>query len=185
MSYYPSVSARFHPYSHGAVVRGAVLPVVMGLRHPLACVGIHPWRSFGYVGHCRDFGAEALLTEVDWLHESVWVFPWAHAGVFHCVSQRPLGAVCTIQTWLDDVASYCGRRGLAASTCVPFLRISLVGTWSSAPSRRLTRRGLGRSSRLADLLGGDLVGKWAGERLMGLALGTPFLVPDNMFHVIK
>jgi hypothetical protein len=35
--------------------------------------------------------------------------------------------------------------------------------------------GLGHSPCLADLLSEDLVGKWARERFMGLALGTPFL----------
>jgi hypothetical protein len=37
---------------------------------------------------------------------------------------------------------------------------------------RSTRWGLDRSPRLTDLLDGDLVGKWARERFMGLALGT-------------
>jgi hypothetical protein len=47
--------------------------------------------------------------------------------------------------------------------------------WSVAPPRKLARWGFGRSPRPTDLLSGDLVGKWARVRFMGLALGTPFL----------
>jgi hypothetical protein len=56
-----------------------------------------------------------------------------------------------------DVASCRGRRGSATSTCVPSLRIRLAGAWLFAPPHRLARRGLGRSLRLTDLLGGDLI----------------------------
>jgi hypothetical protein len=63
------------------------------------------------------------------------------------------------------------------------------GTWSSAPPHRLAWQGAwlpalprglapwghGRLPHLADLFGGDLVGKWDRERFMGLALGTLFL----------
>jgi hypothetical protein len=69
---------------------------------------------------------------------------------------------------------------------VDLLRVDLVGrpvsrtcsarTWWVALPRRLVQRGLGRSPHLADLLDGDLVGKWAKERFMCLVLGTPFLV---------
>jgi hypothetical protein len=50
-------------------VRGAALPDVMGLCHPLACVDIYTTRyggmvcllrSFGYACHCIDSGTEAL-----------------------------------------------------------------------------------------------------------------------------
>jgi hypothetical protein len=107
-------------------VRGEVLHVVMELHHPLACVDTHPsmvylLRSFGYVGHCRDSSVEALMVEADWSHESVRVYPWAHAGVFRRVSQSPLGIVRMVQTWLGDVTFYCGRQGLATWACVPFL----------------------------------------------------------------
>jgi hypothetical protein len=56
--------------SHGTVVRGVALSVVIGLRQPLVCVCIHPGmvyllRSFGHAGHCRDFSVEALTTGVD------------------------------------------------------------------------------------------------------------------------
>jgi hypothetical protein len=51
----------------------------------------------------------------------------------------------------------------------------LAWTWSFAPPRRLAQWGLGRSPYFADLLGEDLVGKWAREMFMGLVLGTPFL----------
>ena len=44
-----------------------------------------------------------------------------------------------------------------------------------APPRRLARRGFDRLPCLVDLLGWDLIGKWARERFMGLALGTTFL----------
>jgi hypothetical protein len=75
----------------------------MGLRHPVACVDIHLSMvymlcSFGYAGHCRDSGAKTLMTEVDWLHESLRVYSWAHVGVFRHVNQSPLGTVHTVQT---------------------------------------------------------------------------------------
>jgi hypothetical protein len=122
-------------------VRGAVPPIVMGVRHPLACVDIHPGiayllRSLGYAGHCRDSDAKAFMIEVDWPHESVRVYPWAHAGVFCCVSQSHLGTVYTVQAWLGNVASYCGCHRLASSACVPFLWISLAGTRSFTLPRR-------------------------------------------------
>ena len=168
---------------------GAVPPIVMGVHHPLACVDIHPgMASLGYAGHCRDSGTKAFMTEVVWPHESMKVYPWAHAGVFCCVSQSHLGIVYTVQAWLGNVVSYCDCRGLASSACVlmdqlggylvvhPASQICLTGTWSSAPPDRLARRGLGRSSCLTHLLGGGTwLGKWDEERLMGLALGTPFL----------
>jgi hypothetical protein len=55
--------------SHGPVVRGVVLPIIMGLRHPLVCVGIHPGMvyllcSFGRAGHYRDSSVKALRTRV-------------------------------------------------------------------------------------------------------------------------
>jgi hypothetical protein len=70
--------------SHGAVVHGTVLPVAMGPRHPLACVDIHPsmvylLRSLGYVGHFRNSGVEAPMTDVERPHELVWVYSRAHA----------------------------------------------------------------------------------------------------------
>jgi hypothetical protein len=168
--------------------------------------------SFEYAGHYRDSSTEAPTTEVDWPHESVRVYPWAHAEVFHHVCQRPFGTICTVRTWLGDVASCRDCCRLAALAWVPslwirsvgnwsftpprkFARESLVvlpasqtcsaGPWSFAPPRRLARRGLGERlasqtcsagtwsfARLADSLGGDLVGKWARERFIGLALGT-------------
>jgi hypothetical protein len=55
---------------HGAVMCGAALSVVTGLRHPLACLGIHLGmvyllRFFGHAGHCRDSVVEAPTTGVD------------------------------------------------------------------------------------------------------------------------
>jgi hypothetical protein len=32
------------------------------------------------MGHRKDFGAKAPTTEVDWPHEPVMVYPWAHVG---------------------------------------------------------------------------------------------------------
>jgi hypothetical protein len=59
------------------------------LHHYLAHVGTP---SMGYClvlygvwGQCRDFGAEVSLTRVGRPHESVRVYPWAHAGMFHRV----------------------------------------------------------------------------------------------------
>jgi hypothetical protein len=67
-----------------------------------------------------------------------------------------------------------------------------------APPQRLVWRGLGRSSRradllsgqgldrschLVDLLDGSLVGKLARERFIDLALGATLLVPDNNLSV--
>jgi hypothetical protein len=43
------------------------------------------------------------------------------------------------------------------------------------PPRRLSLRGVGRSPHLTDLLDEGLFSKWAIERFMGLALGTPSL----------
>jgi hypothetical protein len=57
----------------------------------------------------------------------------------------------------------------------PASQISSTGTWSFTPPRRFARRELGRSPRLTDLLGRDLIGKCTEDRLMGLALGTLFL----------
>jgi hypothetical protein len=127
--------------------------------------------SFGYAGHCRDSDAKALMTGVDWPHEFVRVYPWAHEGVFRRVCQRPFGTVCTVRTWLGDVVSYRDRHGLAASAFVPSLWIRLSDTWSFTPPRRLarrilghlppprrlTRRGLSCPSHLANSLGEDLV----------------------------
>jgi hypothetical protein len=62
-----------------------------------------------------------------------------------------------VQTWLGDVASCHGHRGLATTAYVPFLWIHLAGTWSFIPPSKSARRGLGRSPHLTDLLGGDLV----------------------------
>jgi hypothetical protein len=67
----------------------------------------------------------------------------------------------------------------------PASQICLTGTWSSAPPNRLARRGL-RSSCLTHLLGGETwSGKWDEERLMGLALGTPFLSTRRCTHHIN
>jgi hypothetical protein len=124
-----------------------------------------------HAGHYRDSDAEAHKTEVDWPHESVRVYLWAHAGVIHRVCQRPFDIVCMVQTWFGDVASCCDHCGPVASAWVPSLWIrscrSLVvrptsqtrsaGVWSFIPPCRLAQRGLGHSPRLVDLLGGDLV----------------------------
>jgi hypothetical protein len=69
------------------------------------------------------------------------------------------------------------RRGLVMLCLVT----TVVGQqrWLGSLPCRSARRGLGRSPRVADLLDRDLVGKWARERFMGLALGTPFWVPDK------
>lgn len=48
---------------------GVVLLLLWAHIIALACVGIHPMvyllHSSKYAGHCRDSGAEALMTEVD------------------------------------------------------------------------------------------------------------------------
>jgi hypothetical protein len=71
--------------------------------------------SFGHVGHYRDSGAEVPTTGVDWPHESVRVYLWAHAEVFHRVCQRPFGIVCMIQTWFGNDVSCRDHRGPTTS----------------------------------------------------------------------
>jgi hypothetical protein len=70
---------------------------------------------------------------------------------------KPLGTVCTVQTWLGNVASYCDRRCLSALVYVSFLWISLAITWSFTQPSKSTRQELGRPPCLLDLLGEDLV----------------------------
>jgi hypothetical protein len=66
-----------------------------------------------------------------------------------------------------------GRSSRSVGTMVgrPALQTCSARTWSVVLPRRLARRGLGRSSRLVDLLGGDLVG----PEVRSLISGTPFL----------
>jgi hypothetical protein len=56
--------------------------------------------------------------------------------------------LCLVATivgrWFGNVVSCRDHRGPPASAWVPSLRILSAGTWSSALSRRLARRGLGR-----------------------------------------
>jgi hypothetical protein len=99
----------------------------------------------------------------------------------------PCGSTWWAIGWSPRLADLLGRDLVvhpASQTC------STVA-WSFAPPHRLARRGLGHSPRLVGLLsadlvvrpasqtcsrgGGELVGKWAKERFMGLTLGTPFL----------
>jgi hypothetical protein len=54
------------------------------------------------MGHFRDSGAEISATGVDRLHESVRVYPWAHAGVFHRVCLRPFGTVGMVRSWFGN-----------------------------------------------------------------------------------
>jgi hypothetical protein len=97
-------------------------------------------------------------------------------GVFHRVCLRPFSTVGTVQSWFGDVASCRGRRGLTVLIWVPFLRPRPAGVWSFAPPRKLARWGLGRSSRFAHLLGGDLVGRVRILDLLGGDLvGRPYL----------
>jgi hypothetical protein len=55
----------------------------------------------------------------------------------------------------------------------------LVETWSSASPRRIAQRGLGRPSRLTNLLDGDLVIRLVSQTCLvgtlSLTLGTSFL----------
>jgi hypothetical protein len=55
------------------------------------------------MGHCRDFIVEVSTTGVDRPHESVRVYPWAHARMFHRVCLRPFGTVGMVQSWFGDV----------------------------------------------------------------------------------
>jgi hypothetical protein len=120
-------------------------------------------RSFGYAGHNRDSSVEALMTGL--------TGPRVSEGY---ICRRMRG--CSIASARALLILYVRfGRGLAASPCVFFIWISLAGTWSFTSPRRLARRGHGRSSRHADLLGEELVSKWAKERIMGPALGTSFL----------
>jgi hypothetical protein len=138
------------------------------------------------MGHCRDSRAEASTTGMDRSRDSVKAYSWAHSGVFYRVGLTHFGIVGTTWSWFGDVVSSRGRCGSTLSAGVPSLRIHSAGTWSFAPPRSLARRGLGRSPRLAALLGGDLIGcpasqtcstrTWSVNRLvrfMGLA-GYPF-----------
>jgi hypothetical protein len=78
-------------------------------------------------------------------------------GVFHRVCLRPFGTVGTVQAWFDDVLSCRGCRG--SLVVRPASHNCSAGAWSFSPPHRHAWRGLGRSPRLADLLGGDLVGR--------------------------
>jgi hypothetical protein len=98
---------------------------------------------FGYAGHCRDFEAEALMTEVDWPHESVRVYMWAHARVFHCASQS---------LWVLYVRF---RRGLAMLRLVA--TVAVCQRWFMFPSYGSAWRLLGHSPSRANLLGRNLV----------------------------
>jgi hypothetical protein len=74
--------------SHGVVVCGTILSIVTSLHHPPVCVGIHPGmvyplRSFENAGQCRDSGAEALTTRVDWADTSVGAFLRQVRDVYH------------------------------------------------------------------------------------------------------
>lgn len=60
--------------------------------------------------------------------------------------------------------------GLGWSPGCPTQRTWSALTWSAALSRRFAWQGLGRSPRLTDLLGGNLVG----QEVIGLILGTLF-----------
>jgi hypothetical protein len=110
---------------------------------------------FRHAGHCRDSDAETPTTGVDWPHNLVRAYPWAHAGMLHRVFQRPFGTVCTVWTWfvmLHLVATVMGRHH----------RPGFLPCGSA-------RRGLGRSSHLADLLGRNLVIQLASQTcLMGI-----------------
>jgi hypothetical protein len=102
-------------------------------------------RSFGYAGHNRDSSVEALMTGL--------TGPWVSEG-YICGHMRG----CSIASARALLILYVRfGRGLPASACVFFIWISLAGTWSFTLPHRLARRGHGRSPRLADLLGEDLV----------------------------
>jgi hypothetical protein len=91
------------------------------------------------------------------------------------VAATPLGTVRMAWAWFrDDMSCYGCRHGPTKSVWFPSLWVHLVvclasqacsgGTWSFASHRGLARRRLGRLSRLADLLGMDLVARpasWA------------------------
>ena len=116
----------------------------------LHCYGHNPryaylLRSFGYAGHNRDSSVEALMTGL--------TGPRVSEGY---ICRRMRG--CSIASARALLILYVRfGRGLAASACVFFIWISLAGTWSFTSPRRLARRGHGRSPRLTDLLGEDLV----------------------------
>jgi hypothetical protein len=103
----------------------------MVLSHPFHCIG-----------YCRDSGADVFANGVDRPRESVWVFLWVHAGVFHCVCLRPFRIVGLVRSWSGDVAS-CRDRRESLFIC-PASHICSVGAWSVASPRRLAWRELGR-----------------------------------------
>jgi hypothetical protein len=97
---------------------------------------------------------------------------------------RFVSQTCLVGAWSFAPPRILARRGLGRSPRLLDLldRGSFVRPTSqncSARTRLFASQtclvGLGHSPHLADLLGEDLVGKWAKERFMGLALGTPFL----------
>lgn len=97
---------------------------------------------------------------------------------------RFVSQTCLVGAWSVAPPRILARRGLGRSPRLSDLlgRGSFVRPASqncSAGARSFASQtclvGLGHSPRLADLLNEDLVGKWARERFMGLALGTPFL----------
>jgi hypothetical protein len=97
------------------------------------------------------------VTGVDRPYKLVRVYPWAHVGVFHRVCLMPFGTVGMTWSWFGDTVSCCSHCWPTTLAQVPSLRIRLVGTWSFALPRRLARQVLGRSPRLIDLLGRNLV----------------------------
>jgi hypothetical protein len=86
-----------------------------------------------------------------------------------------------LHTWpVHGLVMMCPVTVVVAQQRRPEFLPCSAGTWSFTPSHRLSRWGLGRSSRRADLFD-----KWARERFMGLALGIPFLGTRHIWNVYK
>jgi hypothetical protein len=114
-----------------------------GPTSPLACVAIHPGMvyllcSFGYAGNYRDSGIEAPPCGSAWR-------ALGHSP--HLTDSLDRGLVIRPACKLT-------RQGLVVH---PASQTGSTGSWSFAPPRGLAQQGFGRSPRLTDLLGGDLV----------------------------
>jgi hypothetical protein len=118
---------------------------------PVSPPGLHrhkPWYGVPVVFlqvccHYRDSGAETPMTEVDWPHEPVKLYLWAHTRVFFISAIDLL----VLYIWF--------RLGLAMLRLV----VAAAG-WqrrSVFPSCGSAWWTLSRSPRLADLLSWDLV----------------------------